>query len=149
VKKSQRLKTVADIKASQAKIALEVWALAQRKHSEMRAQLDNLTAYRLEYQNNFNRLGGGGVKVAQLLEYRSFIEKLDKAIAGQQQTLAMLEVEMITKRKLWEGLHYRTQGLNKICDAALAVEIKQENKREQLEQDERAGRIGRDGSVGT
>jgi len=111
--------------------------------------LDNLTAYRLEYQNNFNRLGGGGVKVAQLLEYRSFIEKLDKAIAGQQQTLAMLEVEMITKRKLWEGLHYRTQGLNKICDAALAVEIKQEGKREQLEQDERAGRIGRDGSVGT
>lgn len=149
MKKSQQLKAVTDIKAAEAKIAMEAWALAQRKCLEMRAQLENLTTYRLEYQNNFNQLGSGGVKVAQLLEYRSFIEKLDKAIVGQEQALNLLDVDMVAKRKLWEGLHYRTQGLEKICYAALAAEIKQEDKREQQEQDERAGRIGRDVSVGT
>lgn len=149
MKKSQRLKVVADIKAAQTHTALEVWGLAQRKCSELRQQLEHLKNYRLEYQNNFNRLGGGGVKVAQLLEYRSFIEKLDKAIAGQEQALAMLDTEMMAKRKLWEGLHQRTQGLNKVCDAALLAEIKQEDKREQLEQDERAGRPSRNAPIGT
>ncbi|MDP3335136.1 MAG: flagellar FliJ family protein, partial [Methylococcaceae bacterium] len=89
MKKSERLKTVADIKASQANKAMETWGLAQRKYSDLLKQVDGLKVYRSEYQNNFNRLGGGGVKVAQLLEYRSFIEKLDKAILGQEQALAM------------------------------------------------------------
>lgn len=144
MKKSERLKTVADIKASQANKAMETWGLAQRKYSDLLKQVDGLKVYRSEYQNNFNRLGGGGVKVAQLLEYRSFIEKLDKAILGQEQALAMLEAEMIGKRKVWEELHNRSQGLKKICDAAVTVEIKQQDKREQLEQDERAGRLRRD-----
>ncbi|MEQ1619970.1 MAG: flagellar export protein FliJ [Methylococcales bacterium] len=149
MKKSQRLQMVTDIKETQAKAALEAFAVAQRKFSELQAQLENLRVYRMEYQDKFNRLGSGGVKVAQMLEYRSFIEKLDKAIAGQEQTLSMLDAEKTLKRKRWEDLHFRAQGLQKISTAALVTEMKQEDKREQVEQDERAGRLGRDVSVGT
>jgi flagellar FliJ protein len=149
VKKSQRIKTIVDIKATQEKNALEVLGAAQRKLLTMQSQVEGLRNYRQEYQGRFEQLGINGVNVAQLLEFRSFIDKLDKAIIGQEQVLSSIETELIAKRKIWEELHHKTQSLQKVCDSALVVEMKQEAKREQQEQDERASRIGRNSSSGT
>lgn len=143
MKKSRRIKTIVDIKAAQEKNALEVLGAVQRKLQSMQAQVEGLRNYRQEYQQRFDQLGIKGVNVAQLLEFRSFIDKLDKAIIGQEQVLSSIEAELIAKRKIWEELHYKTQSLQKVCESALMVEMKQEAKREQLEQDERASRIGR------
>ncbi|MDP1773585.1 MAG: flagellar export protein FliJ [Methylobacter sp.] len=148
MKKSQRIKTIVDIKATQEKNALEVLGAVQRKLQSMQAQVEGLRNYRKEYQVRFDQLGIKGVNVAQLLEFRSFIDKLDKAIIGQEQVLSSIEAELMTKRKIWEELHHKTQSLQKVCDSALAIEMKQEAKREQLEQDERASRIGRNNSNG-
>jgi flagellar FliJ protein len=120
----------------------------QRKLQGMQAQVEGLKNYRKEYQDRFDQLGGRSVKVAQLLEFRSFIDKLDKAIMGQEQMLGSIEAEVIAKRKIWEELHHKTQSLQRVCDSALAVEMKQEAKREQQDQDERASRIGRNNSSG-
>jgi flagellar FliJ protein len=149
VKKSQRIKTIVDIKATQEKNALEVLGAVQRKLQSMQAQVEGLRNYRKEYQDRFDQLGVKGVNIAQLLEFRSFIDKLDIAITGQEQVLSSIEAELKAKRKIWEELHHKTQSLQKVCDSALVVEMKQEAKREQLEQDERASRIGRNGSGGT
>jgi flagellar FliJ protein len=148
VKKSQRIKTIVDIKANQEKNALEVLGAVQRKHQSMQEQVEGLRNYRREYQDRFDQLGVKGVNVAQLLEFRSFIDKLDKAIIGQEQLLDSIEAEVKAKRKIWEELHHKTQSLQKVCDSALKVEMKQEAKREQQEQDERASRIGRNNSSG-
>lgn len=148
MKKSQRIKTIVDIKANQEKSALEVLGAVQRKHQGMQAQVEGLRNYRREYQDRFDQLGVKGVNVAQLLEFRSFIDKLDKAIIGQEQMLDSIEAEVKAKRKIWEELHQKTQSLQKVCDSALKVEMKQEAKREQQEQDERASRIGRNNSSG-
>jgi len=148
VKKSQRIKTIVEIKATQEKKALEVLGAVQRKLQSMQAQVEGLRSYRKEYQDRFDLLGVKGVNVSQLLEFRSFIDKLDKAIIGQEQMLSSIEAEVETKRKIWEDLHHKTQSLQKVCDSALVVEMKQEAKREQQEQDERASRIGRNNSNG-
>lgn len=148
MKKSQRIKTIVEIKANQEKNALEVLGGAQRQLQSMQAQVEGLRNYRKEYQDRFDQLGAKGVNVAQLLEFRSFIDKLDKAIMGQEQILSSIEAEVIAKRKIWEELHHKTQSLQKVCDSALVVEMKQEAKREQQEQDERASRIGRNNSGG-
>lgn len=149
MKKSQRIKSIVDIKALQEKNALEILGAVQRRRFEMQAQIENLTVYRKEYQDRFDRLGAKGVNVAQLLEFKSFIDKLDVAIVGQERVLISIEAELMDKRKSWEELHYKTESLQKVCDSALKVEMKQEAKREQLEQDERASRIGRNNSNGT
>ncbi|MCK9621893.1 MAG: flagellar export protein FliJ [Methylobacter sp.] len=148
MKKSQRIKTIIEIKATQEKNALETLGAVQRKLQGMQAQVEGLRNYRKEYQDRFDQLGSKGVNVAQLLEFRSFIDKLDKAIMGQEQTLNSIEAEVTAKRKIWEELHHKTQSLQKVCDSALVVEMKQEAKREQQEQDERASRIGRNNSSG-
>ena len=143
MKKSQRIKIIVEIKATQEKNTLEALGASQRKLLATQAQLDSLRKYRQEYQHRFNQLGGAGINVDQLLEFRSFIDKLDKAIAGQEQTLSECETDLMTKRRIWEGMHHRTQSLQKVCNSALAAEIKQEGKREQLEQDERSSRSAR------
>ncbi|MGZ8174403.1 MULTISPECIES: flagellar export protein FliJ [Methylobacter] len=148
MKKSQRIKTIVEIKANQEKNALEVLGGVQRQLQSMQAQVEGLRNYRKEYQDRFDQLGAKGVNVAQLLEFRSFIDKLDKAIMGQEQILSSIEAEVLAKRKIWEELHHKTQSLQKVCDSALVVEMKQEAKREQQEQDERASRIGRNNSSG-
>ncbi len=146
MKKSQRIKTIVDIKATQEKNALEVLGAVQRKLLNMETQIEGLRNYRKEYQDRFDQLGSRGVNVAQLVEFRSFIDKLDKAIIGQEQVLRSIEAELQAKRKIWEALHHKTQSLQKVCDSALVAEMKQEAKREQLEQDERASRGGRNDS---
>ena len=148
MKKSQRIKTLVEIKATQEKNTLEALGASQRKLLAAQAQVENLRKYRQEYQDRFNQLGGVGISVVQLLEFRSFMDKLDKAIAGQEQSLSECATDLMTKRKIWEGLHHRTQNLQKVCNSALAAELKQEGKREQLEQDERASRPGRTNSGG-
>ena len=139
-KKSQRIKAIVDIKAMQEKKALEVLGAAQRKLVTMQAQVDGLVDYRQEYRNRSNQLGAAGTGVSKLLEFRAFMDKLDKAIAEQELILMEYESEVLTKRKFWKELHYRTQSLQKVCDSALSVELKQEHKQEQLAQDEHASR---------
>lgn len=147
MKKSQRIKTLVDLKAAQEKTALEALGASQRKLSTARNQVDGLREYRRSYQEGFNQQGNAGIGVTRLLEFRSFMDKLDNAIAGQEQILDACEAEVINKRKTWEGLHHRTQSLQKVCDAALREELRQESKREQLEQDERASRLGNYGII--
>ncbi len=143
MKKSQRIKTIVEIKAAQEKKSLEALGASQRKLLAAQAQVESLKKYRQEYQDRFNQLGGGGISVLKLQEFRSFMDKLDKAIAGQQQSLSECETDLMTKRKTWEAMHHRTQSLQKVCNSALAAEIKQDGKLEQLEQDERASRSGK------
>lgn len=147
MKKSQRIKTLVELKAMQEKSALEALGVAQRKLSAAQTQVDGLREYRRSYQEGFNQQGGAGIGVTRLLEFRSFMDKLDRAIAGQEQILDACEAELINKRKAWEDLHHRTQSLQKVCDAALREESRQESKREQLEQDERASRLGNYGLI--
>ncbi len=140
-KKSQRIKSIVDIKAAQEKTALEVLGFTQRKLVTMQAQVDGLINYRQEYRNRFNQLGAGGSSVSNLLEFRAFMDKLDKAIADQELILVEYEAEVLNKRTLWKELHYRTQSLQKVCDSALSEELKKEHKQEQLAQDEHASRL--------
>jgi flagellar protein FliJ len=143
MKKSQRIKTIIEIKSAQEKKSLEALGASQRKLLAAQAQVENLKNYQQEYQGRFNQLGGGGISVLKLQEFRSFMDKLDRAISGQEQSLRECEIDLMTKRKTWEAMHHRTQSLQKVCNSALAAEIKQESRLEQLEQDERASRSGR------
>ena len=120
----------------------------QKKQLQLQQQLDSLAKYRREYQEKFDAFCSGGARVGQLLEFRSFIDKLDKAIVGQERTLQQVEAELNSVRGQWVGLHNRTESLQKIRDNAAAAEMKQQDRQEQLEQDDRASSGRRNGSNG-
>lgn len=143
MKRSQRLKVIVDLNAESEKKALQELGLAQTKKRELQTQLENLKQYRQEYNSQYQSISEAGVNISKLLEFRSFISKLDKVIADQEQAISALEGELILLRKTWERQHQKTKSLQKVCDSAKAEELKKEHKREQNEQDERATRSGR------
>ena len=143
MQKSQRIKSLVDLNALQEQNALEAIAEVQKKHLAAQAQLAQLQQYQSEYDGKLANLGNAGLSLTRLLEFRSFIAKLDLAVQEQHRALSVIENELHLKRKIWENLHHRTNSLQKVCDAAKATELKWQDKREQSEQDERAARTNR------
>lgn len=147
MKKSQRLKVIVDLNADNEKKALDGLGKAQRKKQELQVQLENLQQYRLEYTDQYQAMSEKGVNISQLLEFRAFIDKLDKAINEQKQTVLDMDNNLSFARKNWERWHQKTKSLQKVCKSALREEDKQDDKREQNEQDDRASRLGRNGGT--
>lgn len=141
MKRSRRIKAIVEIKAAEEKNALESLGSCQKKMQGIQAQLESLKIYRRDYQERLNRLGCDGATVARLMEFRSFMDKLDKAIAGQELALQASQTEFLSKKKAWENGHNQTISLQKVCDSALVAERKVEDKIEQGEQDEWASRF--------
>lgn len=140
MKKSQRIKVIVDLNANNEKKALKELGNTQAKKQAIQTQLENLQQYRQEYENQYLSVGKAGVNIAKLMEFRSFISKLDIAIGDQHQALVDVENEAMLARKTWEKQHHKTMSLQKICDFALADETRIEMKGEQNEQDDRASR---------
>ena len=143
MKRSKRLQVIVDIKAIQEQKSLEVLGQAQRQHTQMKGQVEGLSSYRSDYVDKCNAFAKGGVKVSRLIEFRSFIDKLDIAITGQEKILKNMEQDVLLKRKTWEMMYQNTQIIQKVRESALKVEQHHENKREQHEQDEHSSRLGR------
>lgn len=143
IKKSERLKLIIELQVRQEQDALQALGRSQQKLLEQLQQLDQLQKYNSDYNASLADRQKTGMNVNQLLELRSFAEKLENAIEGQQQAVSIHEQDLLRTRKYWEEKHQRTKSLKKISDIALAEELKLENKREQIEQDQRAARSHR------
>lgn len=139
-KKSQRLKVIIELQVLQEQEALLALGRSQQKFQELLTQLEGLQTYRLEYQANLAKKQVIGIGINQLLEFRAFADKLDKAIEGQHLAIKTQEQDLQRMQSVWEETRQRTKSLQKVSDLALAEELKIENHREQLEQDARASR---------
>lgn len=145
MKKSQRIQAITDIKIQHEQKSFTVLVEFQQKKQLAQQQLDHLQNYRQEYIDKFSTRSGAGIGIQTLLEFRSFIDKLDLAIAGQVKTVQQCAAEEARKRQVWENLHQQTESLQKVCTKLVTAETKVENKREQVESDDRASRMSRNG----
>lgn len=143
MKRSQRLQSIVELHVLQEKEALQVMGRCQQQLQEQQTQLEHLKVYRLEYLAKLADRQQQGMNVSQLLEFRAFADKLDKAIEGQQKAVQLQEKAFHQAQSKWEESHQRTKSLEKLSEIALAEEVKLENKREQNDQDARAARSSR------
>ncbi len=149
MKRSQRLKLIVDLNAENEKKALEEMGSWQKKIQDVKAQLDSLRLYQQEYKDKYQTLSQSAINIDQLQEFRAFTSKISKAIEEQEKSFVEINEKATSVRKAWERQHQKTQSLQKVCESALAVEIKEEDKREQKEQDDRSSRIGRNSGTGS
>jgi flagellar FliJ protein len=131
---------IVDLKINQEKKYLEALGKQQNIKMQKETQLNSLKSYRQDYIGKNEHLIKSGISVMQLMEFRAFMEKMDKAIEGEEATLKSLNSELERLRKNWEEAHMYTQGMQKIQGNARTNEQKQEEKKEQLEMDDRASR---------
>ena len=138
--KSKRLQLLVALHERREQEALLAMGRSEQKLLEQMTQLGNLQKYRQEYDVNQAERQKSAMSIDRFLESRAFVEKLDKAIVGQQSAVTAQEQDLRMARSSWEESRQRTKSLRKLSERALAEGIKIESKREQLEQDDRAAR---------
>lgn len=149
MKRSQRLQTIIDLHSRQETDALQVLGRCRQQLEAQQAQLQQLQNYQQEYLGKLMERQQTGMNVSQLLEFRAFADKLDKAIDGQRQAVTRHESDVQRAQTKWEECHQRTKSLQKLGELAVAEEVKIDNRREQSEQDARAARSSRKDGIGS
>ncbi|BBA32925.1 flagellar export protein fliJ [Methylocaldum marinum] len=76
----------------------------------------------------------------QLIEYRMFLAKIGAAIADQEKAVRAAQTELRNRQAEWEAARRQSSGLKRVIENTLKEEIRLEEKKQQAEQDERAGR---------
>ena len=149
MKRSKRLQTVIDIQVQQENDALLLLQRSQQQLQDQQLQLANLQRYRQEYLDQLGERQQLGMNISQLLEFRAFADKLNKAIDAQGQAMVRQERDVQRAQIKWKECHQRTKSLQRLCELAIAEELKIQNKREQSEQDARATRASRKNGLGS
>lgn len=140
MKRSKRLDTVIDLakrKVDEAALAL---AFVQRKLGEEEGKLGQLEQYLTEYRATIQSEGRKGFSVQEFRRYNDFSENVAKAITQQGAQVNTVKRQIEQVRRHWQMLDARHKGVLKLQDKALAEEYKAQERLEQKELDELAGR---------
>ncbi len=141
--KSERMKPIIKIAEERENVAIKRLQDALNKQRERQARLDELLAYKEEYQGKFSSTGGHARSAFQFNDYIAFLARLDVILAEQRRLLAASEEEVERERHAWMKLREKTQSLEKAGERFLTEERAIQDKKEQKDADERAQRFKR------
>ena len=131
--RSKRMKPIHRLAENNEQEAARELGGALRQLEQQRSQLTQLHAYRQEYMQQFSRQGCAGMNGAQLRDYQSFLENIDRAIHDQQQRILHAEKACSLKKQEWQTRHQRSQVLENAISRFEKDELKQADKRVQRE----------------
>jgi flagellar FliJ protein len=140
MKRSKRLGTVVDLAHRKVEEAALALAFVQRKLGEEEHKLGQLEQYLLEYRATIQSEGRKGFSVQEFRRYNDFSENVAKAIAQQTQHVNTVMQQIEQVRRHWQVLDARHKGVLKLRDKALSEENVAQERLEQKELDELAGR---------
>lgn len=139
--KSQRLKPVSDIADAKERDAARHMGQQQNVLQEHNNKLSELIQYRAEYVEKMVAAGSAGIGAGQMQDYTRFIRRLDEAIVFQKNQIELAKRQLEVKQREWQAMHTRSEALNKVVDRYRSAEVREQDKREQNENDERAQRL--------
>jgi len=139
--KSQRLKPVTKIAVAKERDAARHMGQQQNVLQQHKSKLNELIQYRLEYVDKMMSAGSAGIGAGQMQDYTRFIRRLDEAIVYQRSQIELAMRQLEVKQREWQAMHTRSEALNKVVDRYRVAEIREQDKREQNESDERAQRL--------
>jgi len=139
--KSQRLKPVSDIAVAKERDAARHMGQQQRVLAEHENKLMELINYRSEYVGKMVSAGSAGIGAGQMQDYTHFIRRLDEAIVYQKKQIGLAKRQLEVKQREWQAMHTRSEALNKVVHRYKTAEIREQDKRENNESDERAQRV--------
>jgi len=133
---SKRFQPVKRVAESRERTAAKALGDSQRWAQEQESKLQELKNYHLEYLQRFQSAAKMGMSASQLLEYRAFIEKLERAISEQEKVVAESQQRCNESKEAWMQKRMRNQVLGKVMDRFKSAEQKAELDREQKITDE-------------
>ncbi len=140
MKRSKRFTPLLDFAESRAAQAALVLGKSQQKLEVTQERLQSLISLRDNYTAKFYQSCNQGLGVQQLTEYRAFLHKINAAINEQEQALLQAESDVNARRSNWQAARQRAASMKKLIDKARAEENGRQQKKDQAELDERAGK---------
>jgi flagellar FliJ protein len=120
--------------------AMQKLGQSQQFLDAQQARLEELRAYREQYSRDFAASGESGLAASRLRDFRAFLGRLSEAIQQQEALVARYRSQHEQTRQLWIESRSHSQAIDKVVDRYRQQERQRQDRREQLEQDERAQR---------
>ncbi len=133
----ERFDFLAQLYQEQAQEALERMGQLQQQRQQLERQIKQLQQYWLDYQNKLTAIARNGARAGQLIEFRSFMDKMEIAIRGQEQQLSKINDQWQQASATWQHLHYKSKALDEMANKAHSQQRAVLEKRQQKEQDDR------------
>ncbi len=140
MKRAKRLEPVQHIvDEAQKRLAMSV-AGFEKRVLDGEKKLDELTRYKAEYEQGFQRRAANGIGVTEMRDYQAFLARLAEAIKQQQELVTRARAEHEAERVKWQQALQRSKALGHVVERWHAEERQVTERREQRESDERAQR---------
>jgi len=110
---------------------------SQKRFAEQQNRLQQLLVFRGEYATQFQSEGHGGISARRFQDYSAFLNNLDLGIAQSQQQLERYRQELLRKQQLWVQTHAKSKALGEVIERDRKAQLRQEDRREQRDSDER------------
>ena len=134
------LETLVELATNQSDEAARRLGLAIRACEDTEQKLALLLQYRDDYQARFQSGLAAGITATGYRNFQVFLEKLDTAIAGQQQIVQDAKRRMGDERNAWQSCERKRMSFDTLATRAQQEEQRKENKRDQKLMDEFATR---------
>ena len=129
MKKSERIKKLADLEAIQGAEIESRLQRAQRNYLEACRKLKQLETYRLEYADQFHSTRQEGMSANRLADFSRFVQQLDQALDTQRESVEQQRFRLDQVRAAWQKNYQKIDGLNRVSASAKKAEQKVESKR--------------------
>jgi len=139
--RSRRMQPIADHAEQKEQAAVRVFVAAQDKLAAAQQQLEQLLAYREEYEERLRSSQHSGIGILRVRDFYSFLAKLDITIEQAYYEIDTCKQLCEKKKMLWLACRSRCQALNLVVEKYQLQEFKQLERAEQKEMDEHAQRI--------
>jgi flagellar FliJ protein len=115
----------------------------RRQLQRSNGQLTQLEQFKIEYEQRLEVLAQDGMEARQLQDYRRFLANLNAAIDRQGQEVARDEASIVEQREAYVDRSVRRESLDMLLERGRAMLLRDQERREQRDSDERALRYHR------
>ncbi len=141
MKRSQRLEPVVRVAENREQQAARSLGDSQSALNQAQQRLNELKNYREEYIQRFHTTGAVGMSAMQMGDYRLFLSNLSRAIEQQAGLVEQAAAVVEQQRQQWFTRRGKVKMLGNVVSRFQTEEQRVVDRKEQLEQDERAQRM--------
>jgi flagellar FliJ protein len=135
--RTTRLQPIAKINRQEERNAARSHGETMQQAEQQQKQLNELINYRNHYLKDFQSAVKAGLAAIQMQDYRLFIKRLDEAIAQQQQYVVNGQQKCKASQDKWTDKRNRSKMIDKVVEKNEQVELKESERREQRELEDR------------
>jgi flagellar FliJ protein len=117
--------------------------ILRKREADALTQWEALRTYQAEYQRQYGVKGGDGLPIHLLRDYHGFLGKMEEAVKHQELAVEQARANLKRGQEQWEELRRKVKAYQTMADRHLARERLKEERREQRDMDEFAGRAHR------